>query len=110
MKQVFLDTFGCQMNVADTDRMELILFHSGYQRTQEKEDADLILVNTCSIREKAEQKIFSLFGELKPLKTNLLVYIQKLFQYLILQTKMDLKKLKSTLVRQEDFSWLIFYL
>jgi tRNA-2-methylthio-N6-dimethylallyladenosine synthase len=68
MKQVYLDTFGCQMNVADTDRMELILFHSGYRRTQEKEDADLILVNTCSIREKAEQKTFSLFGELKPLK------------------------------------------
>ena len=55
MKQVFLDTFGCQMNVADTDRMELILFHSGYQRTQEKEDADLILVNTCSIREKGNE-------------------------------------------------------
>jgi len=68
MKQVYLDTFGCQMNVADTDRMELILFHSGYQRTLEKEDADLILVNTCSIREKAEQKTFSLFGGLKPLK------------------------------------------
>ena len=57
------------MNVADTDRMELILFHSGYRRTQEKEEADLILVNTCSIREKAEQKTFSLFGGLKPLKT-----------------------------------------
>ena len=69
MKQVFLETFGCQMNVADTDRMELILFHSGYRRTQEKEEADLILVNTCSIREKAEQKTFSLFGGLKPLKT-----------------------------------------
>ena len=68
MKQVFLETFGCQMNVADTDRMELILFHSGYRRTQEKEDADLILVNTCSIREKAEHKTFSLFGGLKPLK------------------------------------------
>ncbi|MBT5471859.1 MAG: tRNA (N6-isopentenyl adenosine(37)-C2)-methylthiotransferase MiaB [Nitrospina sp.] len=68
MKQVFLETFGCQMNVADTDRMELILFHSGYRRTQEKEEADLILVNTCSIREKAEQKTFSLFGGLKPLK------------------------------------------
>lgn len=68
MKQVYLDTFGCQMNVADTDRMELALFHSGYQRTLEKEDADLILVNTCSIREKAEQKTFSLFGSLKPLK------------------------------------------
>ena len=70
MKQVFFETFGCQMNVADTDRMELILFHSGYRRIQEKEDADLILVNTCSIREKAEQKTFSLFGGLKPLKNN----------------------------------------
>ena len=68
MKQVYLNTFGCQMNVADTDRMELVLFHSGYRRTLEKEEADLILVNTCSIREKAEQKTFSLFGGLKPLK------------------------------------------
>jgi tRNA-2-methylthio-N6-dimethylallyladenosine synthase len=68
MKEVYLDTFGCQMNVADSERMELLLFHSGYTRTHEKENADLILVNTCSIREKAEQKIFSLFGHLKPLK------------------------------------------
>lgn len=68
MKQVYLDTFGCQMNVADTDRMELLLFHSGYIRTGEMQDADLILINTCSIREKAEQKIYSLTGSLKPLK------------------------------------------
>lgn len=56
------------MNVADSDRMELLLFHSGFARTPHMEDADLILVNTCSIREKAEQKIFSLFGGMKPLK------------------------------------------
>ncbi len=68
MKQVYLDTYGCQMNVADSDRMELLLFHSGYARTLDKENADLILVNTCSIRDKAEQKIFSLFGGMKPLK------------------------------------------
>ncbi len=68
MKQVYIDTFGCQMNVADSDRMELLLFHSGYARTTHMEDADLILVNTCSIREKAEQKIFSLFGGIKHLK------------------------------------------
>ncbi|UCD11417.1 MAG: tRNA (N6-isopentenyl adenosine(37)-C2)-methylthiotransferase MiaB [Nitrospinaceae bacterium] len=68
MKEVYLDTYGCQMNVADSERMELLLFHSGYTRTHEKENADLILINTCSIREKAEQKIFSLFGHLKPLK------------------------------------------
>ncbi|MGP0566112.1 MULTISPECIES: tRNA (N6-isopentenyl adenosine(37)-C2)-methylthiotransferase MiaB [unclassified Nitrospina] len=68
MKHVYLETFGCQMNVADTDRMELLLFHSGYTRTQHAEDADLILVNTCSIREKAEQKVYSLFGSFRPLK------------------------------------------
>ncbi len=68
MKQVYLDTFGCQMNVADTDRMELLLFHSGYVRTGQMGEADLILINTCSIREKAEQKIYSLAGNLKPLK------------------------------------------
>ena len=68
MKQAYMETFGCQMNVADTDRMELLLFQSGYLRTPHVEDADLVLVNTCSIREKAEQKVFSLFGGLKPLK------------------------------------------
>ena len=68
MKQVYLETFGCQMNVADTDRMELLLFHSGYIRTPRKEDADLVLINTCSIREKAEQKVMSLLGHVQPLK------------------------------------------
>ncbi|MDH5762852.1 MAG: tRNA (N6-isopentenyl adenosine(37)-C2)-methylthiotransferase MiaB [Nitrospinota bacterium] len=68
MKQVYMETFGCQMNVADTDRMELLLFQAGYLRTPHVEEADLAIVNTCSIREKAEQKVFSLFGGLKPLK------------------------------------------
>ena len=56
------------MNVADTDRMELLLFHSGYVRTGEVKEADLVLINTCSIRDKAEQKIYSLAKNLKPLK------------------------------------------
>jgi len=68
MKQVFLETHGCQMNVADTDRMEALLFHSGYLRTQAVENADLIIVNTCSIREKAENKVYSLFGTYRPFK------------------------------------------
>ncbi len=58
------------MNVADSDRMELLLSQSGYARTQDKERADLVLVNTCSIRDKAEQKVYSLFGGLRPLKAN----------------------------------------
>ena len=49
MKQVYLETFGCQMNVADTDRMELLLFQSGYLRTSLVEDADRVLVTTCQI-------------------------------------------------------------
>jgi tRNA-2-methylthio-N6-dimethylallyladenosine synthase len=68
MKQVFLETHGCQMNVADTDRMEALLFHSGYLRTDAVENADLIIVNTCSIREKAVHKIYSLFGTYRPMK------------------------------------------
>jgi tRNA-2-methylthio-N6-dimethylallyladenosine synthase len=68
MKQVYMETFGCQMNVADSDRMEQLLFQSGYVRTPQKEDADLILINTCSIRDKAEHKIYSLLGTIKPLK------------------------------------------
>jgi len=68
MKQVYMETFGCQMNVADTDRMEQLLFQSGYLRTSAKENADLVLVNTCSIRDKAEHKIYSLVGAIKPLK------------------------------------------
>lgn len=68
MKHVYMETFGCQMNVADTDRMEQLLFQSGYLRTSAKENADLILVNTCSIRDKAEQKIYSLVGAIQPLK------------------------------------------
>tara|TARA_B100000686_G_C16769466_1_gene964087 strand:- start:1236 stop:2561 length:1326 start_codon:yes stop_codon:yes gene_type:complete len=68
MRQVYFETFGCQMNVADSDRMELLLFHSGYIRTHLRDDADLILINTCSIREKAEQKVMSLLGQIQPLK------------------------------------------
>ena len=49
----------------DTDRMELLLFHSGYIRTGEIQDADLVLINTCSIRDKAEQKIYSLAQKFK---------------------------------------------
>ncbi len=68
MKHLYLETFGCQMNVADSDRMEQLLFQEGFRPTQSREEADVILINTCAIREKAEQKVFSLFGHLRPLK------------------------------------------
>jgi tRNA-2-methylthio-N6-dimethylallyladenosine synthase len=75
-KQVYIQTIGCQMNVYDSDRMERVLRTIGFTRTQHMDEADLILLNTCSVREKAEQKAFSFLGRLpalKELNPNLLI-------------------------------------
>jgi tRNA-2-methylthio-N6-dimethylallyladenosine synthase len=61
-RKVFVHTFGCQMNEADSQRMVEILGRSGYAAASRPEDADLILVNTCSVRDKAEQKLLSALG------------------------------------------------
>jgi tRNA-2-methylthio-N6-dimethylallyladenosine synthase len=61
-------TFGCQMNEADSEKMSGILLSEGYRLVETAEDADVVLINTCSIRAKAEQKVFSLAGRLKELK------------------------------------------
>ena len=67
-KKVYVRTYGCQMNVYDSERMVTALGPSGYVGTDRAEDADLILLNTCHIREKASEKVFSELGRLKPLK------------------------------------------
>ena len=61
-------TFGCQMNEADSEKMAGILRSEGYALTRSPGNADVIVINTCSIRDKAEQKAFSLTGRLKELK------------------------------------------
>ncbi|HET6923860.1 MAG TPA: tRNA (N6-isopentenyl adenosine(37)-C2)-methylthiotransferase MiaB, partial [Anaeromyxobacteraceae bacterium] len=61
-RKVFVHTFGCQMNESDSDRMVELLARHAWARTPHPEDADLILVNTCSVREKAEQKLLSALG------------------------------------------------
>ncbi len=68
MKRLRIHTFGCQMNVYDSERMVELLAPLGYVLTERNEDADLILINTCSVREKPEQKVLSLIGRLAPLK------------------------------------------
>jgi len=69
MKKVYyIETFGCQMNVHDSEKMSGILKSEGYAETDNPRNADLIVFNTCSIREKAEQKFFSRLGRLKTLK------------------------------------------
>ena len=67
-RTVHIKTFGCQMNVYDSDRMSSILSQQGFQTAQDIRQADVVLINTCSIRDKAEQKVLSLLGELKTLK------------------------------------------
>ena len=67
-KKVYVATFGCQMNEYDSEQLVRILSGHGYAATDRAEEADLIFLNTCSIREKAEQKVYSLLGRLRPLK------------------------------------------
>ena len=67
-KKLFVKTYGCQMNVYDSERMVEALGRSGYVETVTPDDADMILLNTCHIREKAAEKIYSELGRFKPLK------------------------------------------
>jgi tRNA-2-methylthio-N6-dimethylallyladenosine synthase len=69
MKKVYIKTFGCQMNEYDSDKMADVMHAAeGYEPTQDPEQADLILFNTCSVREKAQEKVFSDLGRVKHLK------------------------------------------
>jgi tRNA-2-methylthio-N6-dimethylallyladenosine synthase len=68
LKKVYVQTWGCQMNVADTERMLGLLGRCNYRPTDSLEKADLVLLNTCHIREKARHKLVSRLGEIRPLK------------------------------------------
>jgi tRNA-2-methylthio-N6-dimethylallyladenosine synthase len=68
MPNYTVKTFGCQMNVHDSERIEETLRANGYGKTEDQEGADLVVINTCSVREKAEQKLRSLVGTLADLK------------------------------------------
>ncbi len=67
-KKVFVKTYGCQMNVYDSARMRDVLAPLGYAETLEPQDADLVILNTCHIREKAAEKVYSELGKLKRMK------------------------------------------
>ncbi|MEW6380789.1 MAG: tRNA (N6-isopentenyl adenosine(37)-C2)-methylthiotransferase MiaB [bacterium] len=67
--KAYIKTFGCQMNEHDSERMRGLLLKMGYTMASDEEEADFILINTCSIREKAEQKAFSHLGRLKLIKS-----------------------------------------
>ncbi len=67
-RKLFVQSFGCQMNVYDAQRMTDLLVAEGYAETPAVEDADLVILNTCHIRERASEKIFSELGRLRALK------------------------------------------
>ena len=68
-RKVFIKTFGCQMNEYDSDKMADVLSAAqGYEQTTDIDEADLVVFNTCSVREKAQEKVFSDLGRVKHLK------------------------------------------
>lgn len=68
MKKVHIKTYGCQMNVYDSQRMADLLSPLGFEETDSPQDADLVILNTCHIREKASEKMYSDLGRIKPHK------------------------------------------
>jgi len=67
-RKYLIETFGCQMNVHDSERMAGLLDEAGYEPTREEGDADVIVINTCSVREHAEEKLYTRLGELRVLQ------------------------------------------
>src|SRR5476651_1435076 len=64
-RKYLIETFGCQMNVHDSERMAGLLEQAGYEATEEAADADVVVINTCSVRERAEDKLYTRLGELR---------------------------------------------
>ena len=67
MSKYLIETYGCQMNQHDSERMAGLLEQAGYERTDDDRDADVIVINTCSVREKAEEKLYTRLGEIRML-------------------------------------------
>ena len=68
MKRAYVETYGCQMNISDGELMEGILEAHGYEISADPEEADVILVNTCAIREQAEKRVLGRVSQLSGLK------------------------------------------
>ena len=67
-RKYLIRTYGCQMNDHDSERISFLLEEMGFERTDNQENADIVLYNTCMIRENAEVKVYGHLGQLKPLK------------------------------------------
>jgi tRNA-2-methylthio-N6-dimethylallyladenosine synthase len=67
-KKLYIQTYGCQMNQYDSERIARVMERQGYRQTDRIDAADVILLNTCSVRDKAEQKVYSVLGTWKEFK------------------------------------------
>jgi tRNA-2-methylthio-N6-dimethylallyladenosine synthase len=67
-RKYLIETYGCQMNVHDSERMAGLLEQAGYESTSDERDADVVVINTCSVREKAEEKLFTRLGEFRQME------------------------------------------
>src|SRR5213592_495317 len=66
-RKYLIETFGCQMNVHDSERMAGLLEQAGFEATALESEADVVVINTCSVRERAEEKLYTRLGELRQL-------------------------------------------
>ncbi len=80
-KKIFVKSYGCQMNVYDTERIKNLFEPKGYQKTEKIENADIIVLNTCHIREKAAEKVYSDIGRIE--KKLLIKITKKILNWLL---------------------------
>ena len=110
---VYIETYGCQMNVADTEIVLGILKKQGYDVTDKPDNADIILLNTCSIRENAEQRIYGRLGNFKTLKTKRPEVIVGILGCMAERLKKDLieeKKIVDLIVGPDEYRRLHEYI
>lgn len=104
--KVYIETYGCQMNIADTEIIFGILQNYGYSITKELNNADVILLNTCSIRENAEQRIYGRLGNIKTLKKdnpNLVIGILGCMAERLRKDLIDDKKMVDVVVGPDEY-------
>ena len=67
-KKLYIETYGCQMNVADSEVVAAIMEMDGYQLTENEKEADAVFINTCSVRDNAEQRVYNRLENIRALK------------------------------------------
>ncbi len=104
--KVYIETYGCQMNLADTELVQGILKNHGYDLTEITDDADVVLLNTCSIREKAEERIYGRLGNFKNVKnsnSNLVVGILGCMAERLRKDLIEEKKIVDLVVGPDEY-------